>query len=351
MHHYNFPPFCAGEVAPLRATGRRETGHGALVERGLLAVMPDKEIFPHTIRVVSEVLSSNGSTSMASACASSLALMDAGVPIKKPVAGIAIGLASEEQDKKMVRYKIFADLQDLEDGPGGMDFKVIGTEDGITAIQMDTKTFGLSFEIVKDALNLAKTKRLEIIKFLKTILAEPRPELSPYAPRIVSFRINPEKIREVVGPGGRVINDIIAKTGVTIDIEQDGLVVVTSTSDKALQKAVDWIKNIVREIKVGEVFQGKVARILDFGIFVELVPGHEGLVHISEMSSRRLSHPSEMVQVGDVVPVKVIEIDKEGRVNLSIRAATEADYVPRPKPARKSTRKSSIRRPSFRKRY
>jgi polyribonucleotide nucleotidyltransferase len=351
MHHYNFPPFSTGETAPLRATGRRETGHSALVERGLVALMPDKESFPYTVRVVSEVLSSNGSTSMASVCASSLALMDAGVPMKKTVAGIAIGLASEENEKEITRYKIFADLQDVEDGPGGMDFKVVGTRDGITAIQMDTKTHGLSLEIINKTLALAKTKRLEILDFLEKILAGPRPNLSPYAPKIASFKINPEKIREVIGPGGKVINDIIAKTGVTIDIEQDGLVVVTSSSEKALQKAVDWIKNIVREIKVGEIFQGKVSRIVDFGIFVELVPGHEGLVHISEMSSRRLNHPSEIVHVGDIVPVKVIEIDKEGRLNLSIRAATEENYTPRPKPARKSTRRPVSRRSSFRKRY
>ncbi len=352
MHHYNFPPFSSGEVAPLRATGRRETGHSALVEKGLLMVMPDKENFPYTIRVVSEVLSSNGSTSMASVCASSLALMDAGVPIKKIVAGVAIGLALEEDQDGIVRYKIFADLQDLEDGPGGMDFKVIGTKDGITAVQMDTKTKGLSLEIIKETLVLARLKRLEIIEFLEKILSQPRPEVSPYAPQITSFRINPEKIREVVGPGGRVINDIIAKTGVTIDIEQDGLVVVTAANTEALQKAADWIKNIVREIKVGEVFHGKISRIVDFGVFVELVPGHEGLVHISEMSLRRLNHPSEMVNIGDVVPVKVIEIDKEGRINLSIRAAKEENYIPRPRTVRRPTRSVlRERRPIARRRY
>ncbi len=362
MHHYNFPPFCSGETGPLRATGRRETGHSALVEKGLLAVMPDKESFPYTIRVVSEVLSSNGSTSMASICASCLALMDAGVPVKKTVAGVAIGLASGsdeslarrvsgETGERISRYKIFADLQDLEDGPGGMDFKVVGAKDGIAAIQMDTKTRGLSLEIIKETLTLARVKRLEIIDFLEKILPQPRPNLSSYAPKIVSFKINPEKIREVVGPGGRVINDIIAKTGVTIDIEQDGLVVVTSTSDETLQKAVDWIKNIVREIKVGEVFQGKVTRLMDFGAFIELTPGHEGMVHVSEMAPHRVEHPSDFLKEGDIVPVKVIEVDSQGRINLSIRAAKEPGYQPRPKSTRRPTRRPAARRPSFRKRY
>ncbi|MGC9048886.1 MAG: polyribonucleotide nucleotidyltransferase [Patescibacteria group bacterium] len=360
MHHYNFPPFCSGEVAPLRMTGRRETGHSALVEKGLIPLIPDKDSFPYTIRVVSEVLSSNGSTSMASTCASCLALMDAGVPIKKPVAGVAIGLASESvsiplgtgKGKKISKWKIFTDLQDLEDGPGGMDFKVIGTGDGITGIQMDTKTYGLNFEIIKEALIAAKKARLQILDLMNHVLAEPRKELSPYAPRIVSFRIDPEKIRTVIGPGGKVINDIIAKTGVTIDIEQDGLVVITSTSEEAMQKAVDWIKNLVREIKVGEVFQGKVTRILDFGTFVELVPGHEGMVHVSEMAPYRIEHPSEIVKVGDVVPVKVIAIDEHGRIDLSMRAAKEPSYVPRLKPVRKQIRRPSGRkRPSLRRRY
>lgn len=352
MHHYNFPPFSSGEVAPLRMTGRRETGHSALVEKSLIPVIPDKDSFPYTIRVVSEVLSSNGSTSMASNCASCLALMDAGVPIKKPTAGIAIGLASEIKNKKIVKWKIFTDLQDLEDGPGGMDFKVIGTRDGITGIQMDTKTYGLNFDIIKEALEMAKKGRLSILSLITQILAEPRKELSPYAPRITCFRIDPEKIRTVIGPGGKVINDIIAKTGVTIDIEQDGLVAVTSTSDEAMQKAINWIKNLVREIKVGEVFQGKVSRIMDFGAFVELVPGHEGMVHVSELASHRISHPSEIVKIGDIIPVKVTAIDKQGRIDLSVRAATEENYVPRPRPTKKPIRRLSGRdRSSFKRRY
>jgi len=276
-------------------------------------------------------MSSNGSTSMASACASCLALMDAGVKIKKPVAGIAIGLASIEEDREIKKYKIFTDLQDLEDGPGGMDFKVIGTKDGITAIQMDTKTYGLNFDIISETLEAARKARLKILEKITQCLPEPRAHLSPYAPRIASFRINPEKIRDVIGPGGRVINDIIAKTGVTIDIEQDGLVVITADNDSALKKASDWVKNLAREIKIGEVFQGKVTRILNFGAFVEILPGHEGLVHISEMSSKRISHPTDVVDVGDIVPVKVISIDKEGRINLSIRAALDKNYKPKTK--------------------
>ena len=327
MHHYNFPPFSSGETKPLRATGRRETGHGALVEKGLLPVVPDKDSFPYTIRVVSEVLSSNGSTSMASICASSLALMDAGVPIKKPVAGIAIGLASESKDGIIKKYKTFTDLQDLEDGPGGMDFKVVGTEDGITAIQMDTKTYGLNFDIIKETLEQAKNGRQFILKKIAELLPSPRENLSPYAPRVASFKIDPDKIRNVIGPGGRVINDIIAKTGATIDIEDDGLVVITSPSDEALDKAVTWVKDLTREAKVGEAFQGKVTRILDFGAFVEVLPGQEGLVHISELAPYRVEKVQDIVNIGDVIPVKVIKIDEQGRINLSLKAANP-DYRP-----------------------
>jgi len=339
MHHYNFPPYCSGEVKPIKPISRRSIGHGALVERGLQPVIPDKESFPYTIRVVSEVMSSNGSTSMASACASSLALMDSGVKIKTPVAGIAIGLASEEENDEIKRYKIFTDLQDLEDGPGGMDFKVIGTKEGITAIQMDTKTHGLTPEIVAEALEAAKKARLEILEKMAQCLPEPRPSLSPYAPRVTSFRINPEKIRDVIGPGGKVINDIISKTGVTIDIEHDGFVVITGESDDAIKKASEWVKNLAREIKIGEVFQAKITRILDFGAFAEILPGHEGLIHISELTSRRIKHPTDVVDVGDVVPVKVIGIDSEGRINLSMRAVTEKGYRPRVKRVRRRVKR------------
>ena len=348
MHHYNFPPFCVGETGFMRSTGRRETGHGALVEHGLFPMIPKEDVFAYTIRVVSEVMSSNGSSSMASGCASCVALMDAGVPIKKPIAGIAIGLASEVKDQKIVRYKTFTDLQDLEDGPGGMDFKVIGTRDGITAIQMDTKTPGLNFDIMREALDRAKKGRLEILDMIAEVLPAPRATVSTFAPKLISFKINPDKIREVVGPGGRVINDIIAKTGATIDIEQDGSVAITAESLESMQKAEEMVRNIVREIKVGEVFEGKVVRLMDFGAFVEMIPGHEGMVHVSEMSPQHVERPSDFLKEGDIVPIKVTEIDSMGRINLSIRAAREKDYQPRPKPPRRTGgRDGGSRRPRY----
>jgi polyribonucleotide nucleotidyltransferase len=326
MHHYNFPPFSAGEVSPLKPVGRREIGHSALVERGLLPLIPDKESFPYTIRVVSEVLSSNGSTSMASATASSLALMDAGVPIKKPAAGIAIGLASEGDKNGIKRFKTFVDLQDLEDGPGGMDFKIIGTRDGITAIQMDTKTYGLSFEIIEKALKMGKEARFKILDFTDKILSKPREKVSPFAPKIASFRIDPKKIRNVIGPGGKVINEIIAETGVTIDIEQDGLIFVTSPSEESLNKACVWIKDLVKEIKVGEVFQGKVKKIVNFGAFIELFSGETGLLHISEIAPFRIKDPSEILQIGEIIPVKIIKIDELGRISFSLKRVVGKDF-------------------------
>ena len=275
MHHYNFPPFSVGETGPMRSPSRREIGHGALAERALLPMLPPREDFPYTIRVVSEVLGSNGSSSMGSVCGSSLALMDAGVPIKKPVAGIAMGLASD--DKK---YKVLTDLQDLEDGPGGMDFKIAGTRDGITAIQMDTKTAGLPLEIVKETLAKGKIARLQILDVIQKVIASPRPELSPYAPRIISFKINPDKIRDVIGPGGKIINEIIDTTGVQIDIEDDGTVMITATDMEGGKKAEDWVKNLTREIKVGEIFkEAKVVRIMDFGAFAQLTPNQDGMIH------------------------------------------------------------------------
>ena len=325
MHHYNFPPFAVGEVAPIRGVGRREIGHGVLAEKALIPVLPPKEEFPYTIRVVSEVLESNGSSSMASVSGSSLALMDGGVPIKKAVAGIAMGLASEEDESgEIQKYKILTDIQDLEDGPGGMDFKAAGTYDGITAIQMDTKTHGLTLEIIKNTFEKALKARLEIIEAMNKTISAPRKELSPYAPRVTVFHIDPEKIRDVIGPGGKIINEIISKTGVAIDIENDGMVAITSTSQKALEKAVDWIKDLTREAKVGETFQGKVTRILDFGAFVEIFPGQEGLVHISELDHRHINNVKDVVQIGDIVPVKVIKIDEQGRVNLSMKALKPA---------------------------
>jgi polyribonucleotide nucleotidyltransferase len=320
MHHYNFPGFSVGEVAPLRGPGRRDIGHGALVEKALLPLIPDKEKFPYTIRVVSEVLSSNGSSSMASVCGSSLALMDAGVPIKKSIAGIAIGLASEG-DGEIEKFKIITDLQDLEDGSGGMDFKVAGTRDGITVIQMDTKTQGLTKEIIEETLKKAKEARDKILDNMEKTISSPRKEVSPYAPKITVVKIDPAKIRDVIGPGGRVINEIIDKTGVTtIDIEPDGIVYIASSKAESLEKAVEWVKNLTREVKVGEIFQGKVVRILDFGAFVEILPNQDGLVHISELAHYHVNKVEDIVKVGDTVRVKIIKVDEQGRINLSLKA-------------------------------
>ncbi len=319
MHHYNFPPFAVGEAKPLRGAGRREIGHGALAEKAVQYMIPDAETFPYAIRVVSETLNSNGSSSMGSTCGTSLALMDAGVPIKAPVAGIAMGLASDGK-----RYQVITDLQDLEDGEGGMDFKITGTEKGITAIQLDTKTDGLPHDVVVETVTRARTARLKILDVMKQAIAVPRTELSPNAPRIVKLRINPDKIREVIGPGGKMINDIIAKTGVTtIDIEQDGLVLITSVNAEAAKAAFDWINNLTREVAVGEEFTGKVVRLMDFGAFVEILPGKDGLVHISELAPWRVAQVTDVVNLGDTVNVKVIEIDEKGRVNLSMKQASK----------------------------
>jgi polyribonucleotide nucleotidyltransferase len=317
MHHYNFPPFSVGEAGPLRGPGRREIGHGALAERALLPVLPKTEDFPYTIRVVSEVLSSNGSSSMASTCASSLALMDAGVPIKDAVAGIAMGLASDKNEN----FKILTDLQDLEDSKGGMDFKIAGTKTGITAIQMDTKTHGLTTEIIEKTLEQGKKARLKILEVMEKTISAPRSELSPFAPRIVTFKIDPDRIRDVIGPGGKIINEIIDHTGVTIDIENDGTVTVCSANEETLKKAVAWIKNLVQDAEVGEIFQGRVTRILDFGAFVEIFPHKEGLVHISELAPYRVGRVQDILKIGDIIPVKVIKIDEQGRVNLSLKQA------------------------------
>ena len=333
MHHYNMPGFASGEVKPLRSPGRREIGHGALAERALLPMIPPKETFPYTLRLVSEVLSSNGSTSMASTCGSTLALMDAGIPILSPVAGIAMGLVL---DKESGKYKVLTDILGLEDGNGHMDFKVAGTKKGITALQLDIKVKGLTREILKDALATAKNGRLSIMEKMLQAIAVPRAEMSPYAPRIVSFKINPDKIREVIGPGGKVINGIIAETGVKIDIEDDGTVMVTSTNAEASAKAVDWIKNLIREVQAGEVFQGTITRILDFGAFAEILPGQEGLIHISELEPHRVEKVTDVVKVGDIVPVKVINIDELGRINLSRKALLPGaenqsqEFSPRP---------------------
>lgn len=323
MHHYNFPPFSVGEAKPLRGAGRREIGHGALAEKALAYMIPDPETFPYAIRVVSETLMSNGSSSMASTCATTLALMDAGVPIKAAVAGIAMGLASDGK-----RYQVITDIQDLEDGEGGMDFKITGSKNGITAIQLDTKTDGLPNEVVIEAVTKSREARLQVLEVMSKAIAEPRAELSPNAPRILKLRINPDKIREVIGPGGKMINEIIAKTGVSgIDIEDDGLVLITAVNGEAGKAAFDWINNLTREVQVGELFNGEVVRLMDFGAFVQILPGKDGLVHISELAPWRVDQVTDIVKVGDMVKVKVIEIDEKGRTNLSMKQAEGNVYT------------------------
>ncbi|MEK7639741.1 MAG: polyribonucleotide nucleotidyltransferase [Patescibacteria group bacterium] len=338
MHHYNFPSYSVGEVKPNRGPGRREIGHGALAEKALMPVLPDKESFPYTIRVVSEVLSSNGSTSQASACGSSLALMDAGVPISAPVAGIAMGLIVDPKDAS--KYKVITDIQGLEDHAGGMDFKVAGTTKGITAIQVDIKVDGLTMDMVKEALTGAQKARLQILDVMAKAIAEPRKELSPYAPRITSIRINPELIRDVIGKGGETINKIIDECGgadvTKIDIDDDGLIFITSTNSEMAKKAEEWIKNITREVVVGEIFEGTVTQIMkdrnsggEIGAIVEFAPGKDGMVHISEFASARIRAVSDIVQVGQKLKVKVMEVDKErGRISLSVKAlGAESDLV------------------------
>ncbi|MDQ7815354.1 MAG: polyribonucleotide nucleotidyltransferase [Patescibacteria group bacterium] len=322
FHHYNFPSYSVGETKGNRGPGRREIGHGALAERAIMPVLPTREAFPYTVRVVSEVLGSNGSSSMGATCGSTLALMDAGVPISAPVAGIAMGVASDE---KTGRFRVFTDLQDLEDGEGGMDFKVAGTRTGITAIQMDTKTHGIPLETVKETLRMARDARFKILDVIEATIPAPRSELSKWAPRIESFHINPDRIRDVIGPGGKIINEIIAQCTVQIDIEDDGLVMITANDPVGMKKAVDWVKQLTREIVVGEIFTGPVTRLMDFGAFVEIAPKQEGLVHISEMAPHRVEKVSDVVKVGDMVTVKVYEIDSMGRVNLSIKRASP-DY-------------------------
>ncbi len=324
MLHYNFAPFSVGEAKPMRGAGRREIGHGALAEKAIASLIPPKEEFPYTIRVVAETLSSNGSSSMASTCAASLALFDAGVPLKKAVAGVAMGLASVPD---MSRWEVLTDLQDLEDGEGGMDFKITGTDEGITAIQLDTKTIGLDKAIMEKALTEGKIARLQILNVLNGALSAPRPELSKYAPRITTMNIDPEKIGEVIGSGGKVINEIIDACGVTIDIDDDGLVMVCGTDAEGVTKALDWINNIVREFQPGETFTGKVVRMLDFGAFIELTPGRDGMVHVSEMAPYRVSSPSDFFAVGDEVTVKIKEIDEKGRVNLTMKGLPENQHL------------------------
>ncbi|PJE58512.1 MAG: polyribonucleotide nucleotidyltransferase [Candidatus Portnoybacteria bacterium CG10_big_fil_rev_8_21_14_0_10_36_7] len=317
MHHYNFPPYSVGETSPNRGPGRREIGHGALAERSLLAVIPPRSTFPYTIRVVSEILSSNGSSSMASVCGASLSLMDAGVPIKAPVAGIAMGLMGLDDG----RYKVLTDIQGPEDHHGDMDCKIAGTKDGVTGVQMDVKIEGVTPKMIAETLTQAKKARLEILSAMAKAIEKPKTEVSAYAPKIVILEINPEKIGAVIGPGGKVINEIIAQTGVMIDIEDSGQVFITSEKKDSIEKAVEWIKNLTREIKVGETFNGKVVKIMEFGAFVEILPGQDGLVHISELADYRVNKVSDIVKEGDIIPVKIKTIDNGGKISLSLKAA------------------------------
>ncbi|MCC3381301.1 polyribonucleotide nucleotidyltransferase [Paenibacillus farraposensis] len=320
MHHYNFPPFSVGEARPLRAPGRREIGHGALGERALSKVIPSEAEFPYTIRLVSEVLESNGSTSQASICASTLAMMDAGVPIKAPVAGVAMGLIKDGE-----HVSVLTDIQGMEDHLGDMDFKVAGTAEGVTAIQMDIKIDGIDRKILQDALNQAREGRMFILGKMMEAIQKPREQLSPYAPKIMTLNINPDKIRDVIGAGGKVINKIIEETGVKIDIEQDGRVFIASTNQEMNEKARSIIEGIVKEVVVGEIYIGTVKRIEKFGAFVEILPGKDGLVHISQLSTERVAKVEDVVAIGDTITVKVTEIDQQGRVNLSRKAVLTAE--------------------------
>ncbi|MCD9023412.1 polyribonucleotide nucleotidyltransferase [Cohnella silvisoli] len=322
MHHYNFPPFSVGEARPLRPPGRREIGHGALGERALLKVLPSEAEFPYTIRLVSEVLESNGSTSQASICASTLAMMDAGVPIKAPVAGVAMGLIKDGE-----HTSILTDIQGMEDHLGDMDFKVAGTAAGITAIQMDIKIDGIDRQILTDALQQAKEGRLFILSKMLETIQEPRKQLSKYAPKIISLKIHPDKIRDVIGSGGKIINKIIEETGVKIDIEQDGTVYIASTDEAANQRARGIIEGIVKEVVVGEVYTGTVKRIEKFGCFVEILPNKDGLIHISQLSNERVAKVEDVVNIGDQIEVKVTEIDNMGRINLSRKALLSSEQV------------------------
>jgi polyribonucleotide nucleotidyltransferase len=321
IHHYNFPPYSVGEVRPMRGPGRREVGHGALAEKALVPVLPSKEDFPYTILLVSEILSSNGSSSMASTCGSTLSLMDAGVPIKRPVSGIAMGIIVGENDK----FKILTDIQGLEDHYGDMDFKVAGTEKGITAMQMDVKVDGVTLEMLSAVLTQSHQNRLEILKKITDVLPAPRVEMSQYAPRIITMQINPEKIRNVIGSGGKIINEIIDQTGVQIDIEDSGMIFITSPDQVSAAKAKEWIDNLTHEVKSGEIFNAKVTRIMAFGAFAEILPGQEGLIHISEIAERRIEKVEDVLSVGDIVRVKVKEIDSQGRINLSARLAAQPE--------------------------
>ncbi len=324
MHHYNFPGYSVGEAKTSRGPGRREIGHGALAERALEPVIPDEIEFPYAIRLVSEVLMSNGSTSQGSVCGSTLALMDAGVPIKAPVAGISAGLVTDDDNPD--RFITFMDIQGIEDFFGDMDFKVAGTKKGITAIQMDIKVTGLTYEIIRQAFELTKKGRFQILdEVIAPVISEPRKVMSPYAPKMYTMNIDPDKIRDVIGPGGKVINKIIAETGVKIDIEEDGRVFVATSDEAAGRKAISIIEAIAKDVQPGQIFMGKVTRLMTFGAFVEFAPGKEGLVHISKLDTKRVDKVEDVVKVGDEFLVKVLEVDKQGRINLSRKDALPAE--------------------------
>lgn len=314
IHHYSMPPYSVGEAGRIGTPSRREIGHGALAERALEPVIPSREKFPYTIRVVSEILSSNGSTSMASTCGSTLALMDAGVPIEKPVAGISVGMMSEGDD-----YVLLTDIIGLEDFSGDMDFKVAGTDTGVTAIQLDVKIPGLTVPQIKEIFEKANSARMKILDVMVKAIGTSRAEVSEYAPKIEMIQIPVEKIGELIGPGGKTIKNIIAQTGATVDVEDDGSVTVSSTDDEAVRKAIDWVQGLTREVQAGEEFEGEVKRILPFGAFVEILPGKEGMVHVSQMSQDYVNNPEDVVSIGDSVKVRVMEIDEQGRINLTMK--------------------------------
>jgi polyribonucleotide nucleotidyltransferase len=324
MHFYNFPAFSVHEVRPNRGPGRRDIGHGALAEKAIEQLIPNKEQFGYSIMAVSEVLSSNGSSSQASACGSSLALMDAGVPISSTVAGIAMGLVTDEknQGRKSV---VLSDIAGMEDEGCDMDFKVAGTRTGITAVQVDIKTHGISMEVIEQAIKGAKVARLSIIETMESVIKEARKEMSPFAPRLITIRINPEKIGDLIGPKGKNINKIIEETGVQIDVEDDGLVTITAKDPVGMEKAKVWVENLTHEVKAGERFDGRVTRLMNFGAFVEVLPGIEGMVHISELADQRVNRVEDVVKVGDRIPVVVIEIDDKGRINLSHKRAKKVE--------------------------
>jgi polyribonucleotide nucleotidyltransferase len=312
MHHYNFPPYSVGEVRPLRGASRRDIGHGSLVERALLPLLPEEEKFPYTVRVVSEVLESNGSSSMASVCGSSMALMDAGVPIRGAVAGISIGMVSDDS-----RHKLLTDIQGVEDYSGDMDFKIAGTRSGVTAVQMDVKLKGLTIEIIQEAFAQARKAREQLLATMDQCISTPRPELAPHAPRVFTIEINPDKIGDIIGPGGKNIKKMEADFGVQIDIEQDGRVFIAAPDQTAGEQALKVIEDITRDLTVGEIYTGRVVRIVPFGAFIELLPGRDGLLHISQIARERIERVEDVLKMGDDVQVKVIEIDPQGKVRLS----------------------------------